>query len=192
MTGNSKQTISNFITLLRQVVSTSLDTDDTIIGGDGIVVEIDESKFGKHKYNCGHRVDGVWVIGGVERTNERLMFAEVVERRDASTLIEVISRHIAPGSIVHTDLWRGYNDLTETLDVEHRMVNHSQHFVNPLDGTHTLTIEGTWNGIKMKIAPRKRCRESIEEHLLEFIWRRKNENNMWNAFLNALRSVHIG
>ena len=65
MTGNSKQTISNFITLLRQVVSTSLDTDDTIIGDDDIVVEIDESKFGKRKYNRGHRVDGVWVIGGL-------------------------------------------------------------------------------------------------------------------------------
>ena len=129
---------------------------------------------------------------GVERTNERLVIAEVVEHRDAATLIEVISRHSAPGSIVHTDLWRGYNDLTDTLDIEHRTVNHSQHFDNPLDGTHTNTIEGTWNGNKMKIAPRKRCRESMEEHLLEFIWRRKNENNMWNAFLNALRSDHIG
>ena len=120
------------------------------------------------------------------------MFAEVVEHRDAATLIEVISRHIAPGSIVQTDLWKGYNDLTDTLDIEHRPVNHSQHFVSPLDGTHTNTIEGKWNGIKMKITPRKRCRESKEEHQLEFIWRRKNGNNKWKAFLSALRSVHIG
>src|SRR5215813_11075282 len=111
MTGHSKQSIANFISLFRQVVATSLERDDTIIGGEGITVEIDESKFGKRKYNRGHRVEGVWVIGGVERTANRLMFAEVVEQRDAVTLLDVISRHVAAGSIVHTDLWRGYAQL---------------------------------------------------------------------------------
>ena len=35
------------------------------IGGIVIVVEIDESKFGKRKYHRGHKVDGVWVVGMV-------------------------------------------------------------------------------------------------------------------------------
>jgi hypothetical protein len=38
-----------------------------MIGGEGIVVEIDESKFGHRKYNVGRAVDGVWIFGGVER-----------------------------------------------------------------------------------------------------------------------------
>jgi len=136
-------------------------------------------------------VEGVWVIGGVERTAERRIFAEVIERRDERTLLEVISRHVAAGSIVHTDLWRGYTNLTQNINVQHRTVNHSQNFINPEDGTHTNTIEGTWNGIKMKVPSRKRCREGMDEHLLEFIWRRKNEANLWNGFLQALGSVHI-
>ncbi|KCZ75088.1 hypothetical protein H311_03940, partial [Anncaliia algerae PRA109] len=38
------------------------------IGGDDIIVEIDESKFGKRKFNRGRKVEGVWVFGMVERT----------------------------------------------------------------------------------------------------------------------------
>ncbi len=37
------------------------------IGGVGKVVEIDESKFGRRKYNRGRYRDGHWVFGGVKR-----------------------------------------------------------------------------------------------------------------------------
>ena len=119
------------------------------------------------------------------------MFAEVVERRDSATLIEVISRHVAAGSIIHTDLWWGYAQLSESLDVQHRTVNHSNHFVDPEDRTHTNSIEGTWNGLKLKTFPRNRSKDGMEYHLLEFIWRRKHENDLWGGFIESLRSVHI-
>ena len=35
-----------------------------VIGGPGVEVEIDESKFGRRTYNRGRRVDGHWVFGG--------------------------------------------------------------------------------------------------------------------------------
>ena len=50
------------------------------IGGKGLVVEIDESKFGKRKYWRGHKVEGCWVFGGLERESGRI-FMEVVEKR---------------------------------------------------------------------------------------------------------------
>ena len=65
-TGFSKPTVTKFLEYFRQLVGCHLDTDDMIIGGEGIIVEIDESKFGKRKYHRGHQVEGVWVIGGVE------------------------------------------------------------------------------------------------------------------------------
>ena len=40
---------------------------NTQIGGPGVIVEIDESKFGKQKYHKAHRVGGIWVLGMVER-----------------------------------------------------------------------------------------------------------------------------
>ena len=39
-----------------------------VIVGQGVEVEIDESKFGKRKFNRGWVVDGHWVFGGIERT----------------------------------------------------------------------------------------------------------------------------
>lgn len=190
MTGHSSATISDYLGYYRSLVERAINPDGAIIGGEGIIVELDESKFGKRKYNRGHAVDGAWVIGGVERTEERLVFAATVEDRSASTLLDVISQHVRSGSIVYTDMWRGYSGIKDALAIQHFTVNHSIHFKDPETGVHTNTIEGTWNGIKLKIAPRNRTKATIDGHLMEFIWRRKHSNNLWTSLLDALRDVH--
>lgn len=154
-------------------------------------MEIDESKLGKRKYHRGHRVEGIWVIGGVERTLERKVFLIPVEDRTAQTIGDIILRHVHPGSIILTDLWKGYNCITKEFDVyAHQTVNHSKTFKDPDTGTHTNTIEGTWNGLKMSIKPRNRTKNGINDHLFEFIWRRTNRDKLWNAFLHALSIVY--
>ena len=62
------------------------------LGGTGIRVQIDESKFGKRKYHRGHRVEGQWVFGGIEE-DSRKNFLVPVERRNAETLIPIIKRY---------------------------------------------------------------------------------------------------
>ncbi|KAM0685078.1 hypothetical protein COBT_003713, partial [Conglomerata obtusa] len=52
--------------IVMSIMSEELDDQ---IGGDDIIVETDESKFGKRKYNRGHKVLGAWVVGLVERTS---------------------------------------------------------------------------------------------------------------------------
>ena len=42
------------------------------LGGENKVVQIDESKFGKRKYN---RVEGKWVFGGVEENGKIVYYA---------------------------------------------------------------------------------------------------------------------
>src|SRR5271170_1526228 len=126
----------------RKLVSSSLEIDDMTICGTEMEVEIDETKLGKRKYNRGHRVEGVWVLAGVERTPERKVFLVPVENRDQETLLTTIARHVHPGSIVLTDLWRGYININTKLGLVHHTINHSMAFKNPEDGTHTDTIEG--------------------------------------------------
>ena len=110
------------------------------------------------------------------------MFAEVVERRDSETLLDVISRHVAEGSIIHTDIWGGYSRLEEVLNVERRTVNHSQHFVNPVDGTHTNTIEGIWNGIKLEVA----LGIALKRRWMVISWNSSGEGSIQKIFGIAL------
>jgi transposase-like protein len=173
----------------RQLVASSLNEMDTCIGGDGVIVELDESKFGKRKYHRGHRVDGVWILGGIARTAENKSFVCVVKNRISETLLDVISRHVAEGSIVFTDMWKGYDMLEELLNLRHFTVNHSSNFKDPETGVHTNTIEGYWNGMKLRITPRNRTEAAIGPLIMEHIWRRKHKDDEWNGLLSAFKEV---
>ena len=90
--GINKNTIVDWFNFCREVCAVYMDQIETEkIGGVGKVVEIDESKFGKRKYNRGRRREGQWVLGGVERGSDE-MFMQIVPSRDAATLLPVISR----------------------------------------------------------------------------------------------------
>jgi hypothetical protein len=149
-----------------------------------LAVEIDESKFGRRKYNRGHPVEGCWVFGGVERTPERRCFAVPVLRRDAATLIPLIRRFIRPGSTIISDLCGAYNFIPN--DYQRLTVNHSLHFVDPITLAHTNHIEATWNSMKRRISTRNRKILGMEEELWTFIWRRANHDDLWGVSLMHL------
>lgn len=162
LTGHSENTVGAFWGHFRNLVSLALDEEDSIIGGEGVIVEVDETKLGKRKYNRGHRVDGVWVVVGVERTEARRVFVVPVESRDSLTLQSVVHAHVHAGSVVYTDLWKGYSWLNERPYYSHGTVNHLKCFKDEATGVHTNTVEGTNSGIKRMIPVRSRVREGIE------------------------------
>jgi len=64
----STVTISDWLTYFREIQLEALIRHTAVkIGGVNCTVEIDESKFGKRKYNRGRQVEGQWVIGGICR-----------------------------------------------------------------------------------------------------------------------------
>ncbi|XP_049302073.1 uncharacterized protein LOC125775469 [Bactrocera dorsalis] len=149
----STATICDWYSYCREaVVLYQIDHEEAVgkIGGPGKVVQIDESKFGKRKYNKGRRVEGHWVLGMVEDGSEDLKLTVCPENvRSAEVLIPIIKKHVAEGSIICTDYWRAYNCLSDH-GYEHRRVNQSDPenpFVAP-DGTHTQRIESQWRVIK--------------------------------------------
>jgi transposase-like protein len=189
ITGFSQHTITSFYAHFRRLVASTLEEEHIVIGGQDIIVEVDETKLGRRKYNRGHRVEGVWVVVGVERTEARRVFLVAVEDRSAATLSEIIRNHVLPGSIVHTDLWRGYSGVEE-LGLEHRTVNHFIGFIDEETGVHTNTVEGTNHALKLQVPIKCRSRNGIDDHLLEFMWRRKHAGTLWNSFIAAIRDIH--
>lgn len=71
-------------------------------GGPGTIVEVDEAKFGRQKYNRGRQNIGQWILGGVQRGTTNISL-EVVADRSQETLMEVIHRRILPGTTIITD-----------------------------------------------------------------------------------------
>ena len=129
-----------------------------------------------------------WVFGAVERTPERKCFFAVVPNRNAATLSALIATHINVGSILYSDCWRGYStvQLNQLGFPIHNTVNHSLHYVDPVTGAHTNSIEGTWNGLKVTIRPTNRRRGYLRGHLAKFVWLRKNRNTAWVRLATVL------
>eukprot|EP00644_Phytophthora_capsici_P013634 jgi/Phyca11/549627/estExt2_Genewise1Plus.C_PHYCAscaffold_330170 len=132
------------------------------IGGEGYIVEIDETSLKKKsKYGRGRTYQEFWLFGGVGRTTGRWtrihsdMFASYVSER---------------GSQVHT---LANNRTLASMPYEHSWVNHTLNFVDPVSGTHTNTIEGLWEmHIKRHIKAMRGCsKKYLDGYIDEYMWR---------------------
>ena len=133
----SEQAVVDWFRVFTEIVTESIYFNMEKIGGSGKVVEVDESKCGKRKYNRGRVVDGSWVFGGCERGDKKI-FMFTVEYRNEETLLPIIKAMIAPGSTIHSDCW-GANKSLAANGYKHETVNHSEQFKDPITGAHTQT-----------------------------------------------------
>ena len=132
-----------------EVVESWFDRQEPI-GGDGIVVEIDESLIvRRRKYNRGRLRQQVWLFGGIERVSKKRFVIPLLSgreeqplARDKDTLLPIIKKFILPGSTIVSDSWAAYKCLDEE-GYRHWSVNHSVNFVSQriLPSTHKM-----WKG----------------------------------------------
>ncbi|KAG8173323.1 hypothetical protein JTE90_010980 [Oedothorax gibbosus] len=196
----SRETVADWYSYGREiVVAHLLDRQNAAgpIGGPGKIVEIDESKFGKRKYNVGRVVEGSWVLGMYERDSKEFRLEVLptgIGGRSSATLIPLILKHVAAGSIINTDCWAAYAQLGQLgVYSNHQTVNHSQNFVDPITGAHTQTIESNWRPVKHHLRQSGQPREKLADRLLEFLWRRElrlKPEDPFNAFLEVVKQYY--
>lgn len=186
--GVCERTIVDWYNYAREVCDNILQTNENnVIGGPGIVVEIDESKFGKRKYHKGRRVDGVWVFGGIERDSKKCFFT-TVENRTADTLVNIIKQHIKPGSTIISDCWKAYNSLDKE-GFTHLTVNHSVNFVDPNSGAHTNTIESTWRALKKSLPSNGTQKTLYDSYFSQYCIRKLYLNDSTDPFTRFLEII---
>lgn len=88
------------------------------------IVEIDECKIGKRKYNTGRLVEGIWVLGMIDRQGGYRLEVCPDNKRDHETLLPIIQKHVISGTTIITDQWRGYVGL-QSQGFTHLTVNHT-------------------------------------------------------------------
>ena len=124
------------------------------IGGQGMIVEVDEMHIAKRKNNVGQilRSQADWVLGGKCRETSE-WFAVRVPARRGRDLIPVMRRFIHPGSIIVTDEWAGYTHVPHYF-ADRKKCNHSAGFVNHDEwiyeegDIHTNNIENLWHWVR--------------------------------------------
>ncbi|GFS89125.1 putative isxo2-like transposase domain protein [Trichonephila clavipes] len=105
-----------------------------MLGDTDVIVEIDESMFGKRKYIRGQRVNGTWVLGGTERSSNKCFF-HVVQDRSKDTFLQSIKCNIKEGTSIISDCWKAY-DCLQDEGFLHLSVNHCLHFKYPETELH--------------------------------------------------------
>lgn len=143
MMGIQANTAMLFYRKIREVIAYHLEQQAHEIF-DG-AVELDESYFGgAHKGKRGRGAAGKVVVFGILKRGGKV-FTKVVKDTGTETLLPLITRKIAPDSVVYTDCYRSYNAL-DVSDFHHHRINHSALFATGKN--HINGIENFWNQAK--------------------------------------------
>lgn len=87
-----------------KLVNTPID-----LGGTCTVAEIEESLFNlKSKYNRSRRPQKEQKVFGLANTSHKpsITSLELMDKRDAATLLTLIRKAVKPGTIIHSDQWK--------------------------------------------------------------------------------------
>ena len=137
-------------------------------------VQVDETAFGKRKYNRGHRVrkNGIiWVWGGVGLSEDdvtQFFFAEYVPKRCTESVRGCMEKLIGPNvDMLISDCWGATIRAMRLYwaGLRHEKVNHSKEFKNRA-GFHTNTIECHWKVLKDELKQRW-CHAPHDTQLLD-------------------------
>lgn len=104
------------------------------------------------------------------------VWAEVVPNVEAKTLLPLLRKRVAIGSIVCSDTFKSYTGVAARGYV-HRLVNHDQQEFSDGKGNHINGLEGFWGYLKRMLAAKGGIRrERLPLYIAEYAWRYNNRS----------------
>lgn len=153
-------------------------------------VEVDEAYIGgkdKQTGRPGPESNKTAVLGMVQRHGN--IVTHTIENAKRSSLIPLIEKHVAKGSIISSDEWAVYKRLPK-LGYKHGFVKHRfEEYVNGIH--HTNTIEGFWSHLKrgIKSTHASVSRKHLPKYLGEFAFRFNNRHAPAEMFQRMLSQI---
>ena len=191
----STRTINRWYRFFRMLCRLDFRKNKEKIGGEGTIIEGDESLFGKMKFGRGAKKNRrrAWVFGMICRTTRRLFLyvcprdSEGKYKRTRRALIPMILANVKPGSLLYTDGWMAYRRLNE-YGYQHKWINHDLHYCDPDDPSiNTNTVEGLWAQVKRWLP--NGGTYNLTEYLELYQWFYQQKLNGKNPFWRLLELI---
>lgn len=167
----SKRTVVDWSSFCRGVCIEWAINNSQQLGGTGVIVELEEAKFGKRKYNRGRKIVGNWVLGGIQRGSKKC-FLKPIADRTRETFFRVIKEKILPGTTIISDCFSSYDTLSSE-GFQHFIVNYNMNFVDAKDcSPDTKNRERLWRDVRGAIPRNGRKSKHFAGYLAEYMFRR--------------------
>lgn len=176
----------------REVCVNWVRTSNPLLGGDGVIVEVDITKIWKRK--CSSENDatrGIWVVGGYERKSGNVFLVQV-EKLDEATLLTVIKEHVRPNTTIISDLQHPLNSLEDEGYI-HMTFDIKKCFKEPKTGAHTNHILRLWRDVKSGVPKFGYKLRDCEGYLCEFLFKRRfaDSRQRLHAFWTSAGKLHV-
>ena len=112
-------------------------------------------------------------------------------KKDAATLIPIITQKVPFGSTIHSDGVNVYKQLSRNYS--HKFVEHERFYVDPKTGVHSNHIENVWANLKMKLKSLRGSQNSmLDGHIDEYTYRhnRKEEGSILELMLSDIAQFY--
>ena len=185
LTGLNRTTVNRHLRLIRERIANICDQSFPLSGE----IEIDESYFGakRIKGKRGRGSGGKTPVFGILQRGGKV-YTEIVPNCAKTTLQGIIRGRIDPGSIIHSDTWRGYNGLVDMGYKKHFRIRHG-HNEFAKGANHINGIESFWSFAKRRLQKfHGISKNSFKLHLKECEFRFNNrDQNIYKILLNECR-----
>lgn len=156
-------------------------------------VEVDESYFGARRVRGkrGRGASGKTIVFGIFKRNGKV-YTEIVEDCARKTLQAIIRGRVSVDTIIHSDMWRGYNGLVDVGYPKHFRVNHGANEFSNID-SNINGIESFWSFSKRRLQKFNGVKkETFFLHLKECEYRfNHRDENLYYTILSLLRKFPL-